>query len=98
MLMAGWQEGHPACKKLSGGVLARRRFAYGQGSPKQRDVKWVFVCVCVCVSVLESLQIGNSSHTATQSICGKILTSVADWKHVEKFQHHPPLKSAISSG
>ena len=21
MLLAGWQEGHPACKKLSGGVL-----------------------------------------------------------------------------
>ena len=23
MLLVGWQEGHPACKKLSGGVLAR---------------------------------------------------------------------------
>jgi len=22
-LLVGWQEGHPACKKLSGGVLAR---------------------------------------------------------------------------
>jgi len=22
MLLAGWQEGHPACKKLSGGMLA----------------------------------------------------------------------------
>jgi len=22
MLLAGWQEGHPSCKKLSGGVLA----------------------------------------------------------------------------
>jgi len=22
MLLAGWQEGHPTCKKLSGGVLA----------------------------------------------------------------------------
>jgi len=35
MLMIGWQEGHPACKKMSGGVLAwlsvwaRCRFAYG---------------------------------------------------------------------
>ena len=34
MLMVGQQEGHPACKKLSGGVLAwlsgvRCRFAYG---------------------------------------------------------------------
>ena len=34
-LLAGWQEGHPACKKLSGGVLvwllsaARCRLAYG---------------------------------------------------------------------
>jgi len=23
MLLVGWQEGHPACKKLSGGMLAR---------------------------------------------------------------------------
>jgi len=35
MLLVGWQEGHPACKKLSGGVLAwlsvlaRCRLAYG---------------------------------------------------------------------
>jgi len=35
MLLVGWQKGHPACKKLSGGVLAwlsvwaRCRFAYG---------------------------------------------------------------------
>jgi len=31
MLLFGWQEGHPACKKLSGGYLsgARCRLAYG---------------------------------------------------------------------
>jgi len=37
MLLVGWQEGHPSCKKLSGGVLAwlsvwseaRCRLAYG---------------------------------------------------------------------
>jgi len=35
MMLVGWQEGHPACKKLSGGVLACYlsgagcRFAYG---------------------------------------------------------------------
>jgi len=31
MLLVGWQEGHPACKKLRGGVLAgaRCRLAYG---------------------------------------------------------------------
>jgi len=34
-LLVGWQEGHPACKKLSGGVLTwlcvwvRCKFAYG---------------------------------------------------------------------
>jgi len=28
-LLVGRQEGHPACKKLSGGVLAWCRFAYG---------------------------------------------------------------------
>ena len=36
-------EGHLACKKLSGGVLAH------PGSPGQRAVKRVCVCVCVCV-------------------------------------------------
>jgi len=34
MLLVGWQEGHPACKKLSGGMLAWLsamgcRLAYG---------------------------------------------------------------------
>jgi len=38
-LLVGWQEGHPACKKLSGGMLAwlsvwgRCRFAYAQLMP-----------------------------------------------------------------
>ena len=29
MLLVGWQEGHPACKKLSGGILVWSTFAYG---------------------------------------------------------------------
>jgi len=39
MLLVGWQEGHLACKKPSGGVMAcylsgaRCRFAYGQADP-----------------------------------------------------------------
>jgi len=38
-LLVGWKEGHPACKKLSGGILpcylygARCRSAYGQLMP-----------------------------------------------------------------
>ena len=27
MLLVGWQEGHPACKKLSGGVICLERGA-----------------------------------------------------------------------
>ena len=34
-LLVGWQKGHPACKKVSGGVLAWKR-----------AVKRVCVCVC----------------------------------------------------
>jgi len=30
MLLAGWQEGHPACKKLGGGMLAW--LCLGQGA------------------------------------------------------------------
>jgi len=36
-LLVGWQEGHPACKKQSGGVL----------------VWPLNVCVCVCVCVVD---------------------------------------------
>ena len=62
MLLVGWQEGHPACKKLSGVVLAwlsvwsemQIGFAFlvpaHPGSPGQRAVKWVCVRVCVCYS------------------------------------------------
>ena len=38
-LLVGRQEGHPACKTLSGGAHP--------GSPGQRAVKRVCVCVCV---------------------------------------------------
>jgi len=42
-LLVGWQEGHPACKKLSGGILAWlsvwaevqiRFYVSGTGSPR----------------------------------------------------------------
>ena len=52
-LLVGWQEGHPACKKLSGGVLAWL-------SVWSEIQTWVVpdkgplngcVCVCVCVCI-----------------------------------------------
>jgi len=60
-LLVGLQEGHPACKKLSGGVLAwlsvscfskiQIGFTFlvpaDPGSPRQRTIKRVCVCVCV---------------------------------------------------
>jgi len=41
-LLVGWQEGHPACKKLRGGVLAwlsvwRCRLAYGPADASATD-------------------------------------------------------------
>ena len=42
-LLVGWQEGHPACKKLSGGYWhgyltgTRCRFAYGTADPTATD-------------------------------------------------------------
>jgi len=32
MLLVGWQEGHPACKKLNGGVLCWSRICLGQSA------------------------------------------------------------------
>jgi len=37
MLLVGWQEGHPACKKLSGGLLAWL-------------FVWSDVQICICPS------------------------------------------------
>jgi len=55
-LLVGWQEGHPACKKLSGGVLvcgclsgARCRLAYG---PAQ------LMSLPLTVSCFSKIQIG----------------------------------------
>ena len=52
-LLVGRQEGHPACKKLSGGVLVGLTFLVPAhlGSPGQRGVKRVCVCVCVCMFI-----------------------------------------------
>ena len=46
MLLVGWQEGHPACKKLSGGVLAWLSV-------------WSEVQTCICSSsCFSKIQIG----------------------------------------
>jgi len=60
MLLVGWQEGHPACKKLISGVLAWlsvSSFSKIQiGLPFWYRLTWVVpekgqLNVCVCVSV-----------------------------------------------
>ena len=52
MLLVGWQEGHPACKKLSGGVLAwllvcvkmlRRPFIF-----------WLYTCKIWLLTLIDS--------------------------------------------
>ena len=45
-LLVGRQEGHPACKKLSGFTFL---VPAHWGSPGKRAIKCVCVCVCVCV-------------------------------------------------
>ena len=47
-LLVGWQEGHPAWKKLRGGVLAWLSVWSEMDSPGQRAVECVCVCVCAC--------------------------------------------------
>ena len=53
MLLVGWQEGHPACKKLSGEVLAWLSVwsVAHPGSPGQRAVKRVCVCIYIFVKI-----------------------------------------------
>ena len=65
-LLAGWQEGHPACRKLSGGVLAwlsvwsdskiQICFTFlvtvHPGSPGQKAIKRVCVCDLSTILVL----------------------------------------------
>ena len=47
MLLVGWQEGHPTCKKLSGGVLAWLSVCY-QLTRVVLDKGLLNGCVCVC--------------------------------------------------
>ena len=49
-LLVGRQEGHLACKKLSGEVLAW--LPAHPGSPRHRVVKRVCVCVCISTTYL----------------------------------------------
>ena len=54
-LLVGRQEGHPACKKLSGGVLALlsvwSEYLSGTGSPGSPGKKGRLTCVVVVVVV-----------------------------------------------
>ena len=55
MLLVGRQEGHPACKKLSGGVLAWLWYRLTRVVP---DKELLNVCVCVCRPSVRLLQAG----------------------------------------
>jgi len=65
-LLVGWQEGHPACKKLSGGVLApESRYQKGKTSldfTEARDSEWQWHQLGR-MQVFTSLQTHN--HTST---------------------------------
>ena len=54
-LLVGRQEGHPACKKLSGGVLAWLWYRLTRVVP---DKELLNVCVCVCRPSVRLLQAG----------------------------------------
>jgi len=54
-LLARWQEGHPACKKLSDGVLEWLSVC----SEVQICIWCVCVCVCVCI-------LGHCGHVYVQ--------------------------------
>jgi len=57
MLLVRWQEGHPPCTKLSGGLLA---VIVVIDNDIFRGIICLSVCVCVCVSVC--LSVGCSRH------------------------------------
>jgi len=50
MLLVGWQEGHPTCKKLNGEVLAWLS-VWNVDSPRKRAVKRVCVYVLLFVDL-----------------------------------------------
>jgi len=84
-LLVGWQEGHPACKKLSGGVLVWLSF-WSEVHTCIRlltvSVMGNCVCVvCVCGQVLNSVLLtvsvmGNCVCVCVVCVCGQVLNSV----------------------
>jgi len=62
MLLVGWQEGHPACKKLSGEVLAWLSVwsVAHPGSPGKRAVKRVCVCIYICQNFCNFIVTGKN--------------------------------------
>jgi len=54
MLLVGRQEGHPACKNLSGGVLVKAARLLGYLAPQIRSHDFwryinLYVCICICL-------------------------------------------------
>jgi len=77
-LFVGRQEGHPACKKLSGGVRVGWGFTFlvpaHLGSPGKRAIKCVCVCVCVRACVRDGgAQVDSGLYRV---ICSDALSSL----------------------
>jgi len=72
-LLVGWQEGHLACKKLSGGVLAwlsvwaRCRFAYGPADATATDCI-LLQYIQIVFTFLAQAHLGSPGQTAVKRV------------------------------
>jgi len=80
-LLVGQQEGHPACKKLSGGVLA-----WLSVWSEVPTCIWPSWCRCHSLSLASvksrSAHLGSPGQRAFKRVCGCVIDWLVDWLHV----------------
>ena len=91
-LLVGWQEGHPACKKLSGGVLAwlsvwskaRCRLAYGPADATATHIS-CFSKIQNGFTFLVPAHLGSPRKRAVKRACARVCVCVCVcvWQHMQ---------------
>jgi len=81
MLLVGWQEGHPACKKLSGVVICLERGAdlhMAQLMPLPLSVS-CFSKIQIGFTILLPAYPGSPGHRAVKRVCVCVCVSVSHY-------------------
>ena len=78
ILLVGWQEGHPACKKLSGGVLAWLCLEWGADLHVAQLMPLPLTVCCfseiqTCFSFLIPAHLGSPGKRAVKRVCVCVL-------------------------